>query len=53
MLSGQEQRAGFRYALGLYNALDWRYDVPVSSLIQPRTVRQNGRTILASLGVNF
>ena len=37
----------------LYNALDWRYDVPVSSLIQPRTVRQNGRTILASLGVNF
>lgn len=53
VLSGQEQRAGLRYALGLYNALDWRYDVPVSSLIQPRTIQQNGRTILASLGVNF
>jgi outer membrane receptor protein involved in Fe transport len=53
VLSGQEQRAGFRYALGLYNALDWRYNVPVSSVIQPRTITQNGRTVLASLGVNF
>ncbi len=53
VLSGQEQRAGFRYALGVYNILDWRYDLPVSRFIQPTTVRQNGRTILASLGVNF
>ena len=53
VLSGQEQRAGFRYALGVYNILDWRYDLPVSRFIQPTTVRQNGRTILASVGVNF
>ncbi len=53
VFSGQEQRAGLRYALGLYNALDWRYNVPVASFFAVRSVPQNGRTLLLSLGVNF
>jgi outer membrane receptor protein involved in Fe transport len=54
VLSGQEQRAGLRYSLGLYNALDWRSTVPAGSLFPSvRTVAQNGRTLLASVGVNF
>ena len=53
VLSGQEQRAGLRYALGLYNALDWRYSLPVASFFPMRTVSQNGRTVMASLGINF
>ncbi|MFO0646988.1 MAG: TonB-dependent receptor [Polyangiales bacterium] len=53
VFSGQEQRAGLRYALGLYNALDWRYNVPVASYFAVRSVPQNGRTLMLSLGVNF
>ncbi len=53
VFSGQEQRAGLRYALGLYNALDWRYNVPVASYFAVRSVSQNGRTLMLSLGVNF
>ena len=30
VLSGQAERYGLRYALGLYNAMDYRYTVPVS-----------------------
>ena len=54
VLSGQEQRAGLRYSLGLYNALDWRYSVPAGALSPSvRTITQNGRSLLASVGVNF
>ena len=53
VFSGQEQRAGLRYALGLYNALDWRYSVPVASYFAVRSVPQNGRTLLLQVGVNY
>ncbi len=53
VFSGQEQRAGLRYALGLYNALDWRYSVPLASFFAPRTIAQNGRTLMLSLGINL
>ena len=53
MFSGQEQRAGLRYSLGIYNVLDWRYSVPVASFFTARSVPQNGRALMLSLGVNF
>jgi outer membrane receptor protein involved in Fe transport len=53
VFSGQEQRAGLRYALGLYNILDWQYSLPVAALFAPRAVPQNGRTLFLSVGLNF
>jgi outer membrane receptor protein involved in Fe transport len=54
VLSGQEQRAGLRYALGVYNILDWRYSVPTATGIFPASqIAQNGRTLLLSVGLNI
>ncbi len=53
VLSGEEPTYGVRYALGMYNALDWRYSVPVSGEFKQRAIDQNGRTFLASLDVKF
>jgi outer membrane receptor protein involved in Fe transport len=53
MFSGQEQRWGLRYSLGLYNALDWKYSVPVAAFVPVRSIAQNGRSVMLSLGVNF
>lgn len=53
VLSGTVQRYGLRYALGLYNLLDWRYEVPISSVYASRTMVQNGRTLLFDVRVNF
>ncbi|HEU4407150.1 MAG TPA: TonB-dependent receptor [Polyangiaceae bacterium] len=53
VLSGEAERAGVTYALGLYNAFDWRYAAPVSSEFRQRTVVQNGRTLLVSGAVAF
>jgi outer membrane receptor protein involved in Fe transport len=53
VFSGYESHWGLNWAVGVYNAFDWRYSLPVSAEFVQRTVRQNGRTFLASADVRF
>ncbi|MFO0659383.1 MAG: TonB-dependent receptor [Polyangiaceae bacterium] len=53
VLSGEESRLNLRYALGVYNAFDWKQRVPVSSDFSQRTLIQNGRTFLLSGAITF
>ena len=53
VFSGEEPRYGVRYAFGVYNALDWRYSVPVSTEFKQRSISQDGRSFLASLELRF
>ena len=53
VFSGEEPRYGVRYAFGVYNALDWRYSVPVSTEFTQRSIVQDGRSFLASLEAKF
>jgi outer membrane receptor for ferrienterochelin and colicin len=53
VLSGEAVRYGIRYALGLYNAMDYRYTVPVSREFTQTSIVQNGRTVLLSTQVSF
>ena len=53
VFSGEEPRYGLRYAFGVYNALDFRYSVPVSTEFVQRSIVQDGRSFLASLEVKF
>jgi outer membrane receptor protein involved in Fe transport len=53
VLSGTEQRWNVSYALGLYNAFDWRWSVPVSPEFRQTTIPQSGRTLLGSASVSF
>jgi outer membrane receptor protein involved in Fe transport len=53
VLSGEEQRTGLKYSLGVYNAFDWHYELPVSSEFQQRSIAQDGRTFLASAEIAF
>jgi len=53
VFSGEESRYGVRYAFGVYNALDWRYSVPVSTEFTQRSIVQDGRSFMASLDVKF
>jgi outer membrane receptor protein involved in Fe transport len=53
VFSGQEPRYGVHYAFGVYNALDWRYSVPVSTEFKQRSIAQDGRSFLASLELKF
>jgi outer membrane receptor protein involved in Fe transport len=53
VLSGEERRFGFHYALGVYNAFDWRYSLPVSAEFPTRVIAQDGRTFLATGEVAF
>ena len=53
VFSGEEPRYGVRYAFGVYNALDWRYSVPVSTEFAQRRIAQDGRSFLANLEVKF
>jgi hypothetical protein len=48
VLTGREERYGFSWAAGLYNAFDWRYSLPVSAEFRQRTIMQDGRTVLLS-----
>lgn len=49
VFSGEVRAYGVRYALGLYNVADRRYEVPVSLTFASRTMPQNGRTLLLDL----
>jgi outer membrane receptor protein involved in Fe transport len=53
VLSGSEARWGLSYALGLYNAFDTRWTVPLSTEFRQTKIVQNGRTVLASAGLTF
>ena len=53
VLSGEAEPYGVRYALGLYNAMDYRYAVPVSHEFVQDTIVQNGRTVLLTTQVSF
>ena len=53
VLSGQAERYRLRYALGLYNATNYRYTVPVSREFQQESIIPSGRTALLSAQVTF
>jgi outer membrane cobalamin receptor len=53
VLSGSARVWPLKYSLGVYNLADYRYSLPVSAEFSQRTIRQNGRTFLASLDVTF
>ena len=53
VFSGEEPRYGVHYAFGVYNALDWRYSVPVSTEFVQTAIRQPGRSYMASLDMKF
>lgn len=53
VFSGSEPRWGLSYALGVYNAFDARWTVPVSAEFRQTTMPQNGRTFLASGAIVF
>jgi hypothetical protein len=53
VLSGEVERYGVRYNLGLYNAMDYKYSLPASHEFLQDLVVQNGRTLLANLSVTF
>jgi outer membrane receptor for ferrienterochelin and colicin len=53
VLSGEVEKMGLHYNLGVYNALDWRYAIIPSSEFRQRQIVQNGRTLLASVTLSF
>jgi outer membrane receptor protein involved in Fe transport len=53
VFSGSEPRWGLSYAVGLYNAFDARWAVPLSAEFRPTTVVQSGRTLLALASITF
>lgn len=53
VFSGAEARWGLSYAVGVYNAFDARWSVPVSAEFRQTTMPQNGRTFLASGALTF
>lgn len=53
VLSGEEPRFGFGWALGVYNAFDWRYSLPVSGEFVQTQIAQSGRTLLLSGDLRF
>jgi outer membrane receptor protein involved in Fe transport len=53
VFSGDIELLRVHYAVGAYNIADWKYDVVPSGEFTQRTIVQNGRTFLASLGTRF
>ena len=53
VFSGQESKWGLNYAVGIYNAFDWRYTTPLSAEFRQNALVQNGRTFLATANVGF
>lgn len=53
VVTGREERHGFSWALGVYNAFDWRYSLPVSAEFTQRGVLQDGRSLLLSGELTF
>jgi outer membrane receptor protein involved in Fe transport len=53
IFSGEVERMGLQYSVGVYNASDWRYYAPVSTEFTMTTIVQPGRTFLASMSAAF
>ncbi len=53
VISGQVTRLGLRYSFGVYNVLDWRWDVPVTDTFASRTIQQPGRNFAVHLQASF
>ena len=53
VVSGEEPRFGLLYAVGVYNAFDWRYSLPTTPELRRTTLVQDGRTFLASVEKSF
>jgi outer membrane receptor protein involved in Fe transport len=53
VFSGSEPRFQLDYSLGVYNALDSRAEVPVSSEFRQLSIPIAGRSLLASAGLSF
>jgi outer membrane receptor protein involved in Fe transport len=53
VLSGQEERWGLDYSVGVYNAFDARSRIPVSDEFRQRSIPILGRSFLAAAGVTF
>ncbi|MBX3130682.1 MAG: TonB-dependent receptor [Polyangiaceae bacterium] len=51
VLTGYESKYSLNWALGMYNAFDARYALPVSGEFRQSRIEQNGRTFLASVDV--
>jgi len=47
------EKYGIRYNLGLYNATNQQYALPVSPEYTQDLILQNGRTVLAQLSSSF
>jgi hypothetical protein len=53
VFSGEIEKLQARYAIGMYNVADWRWDSVPSREFRQRTIVQSGRTVLATLAVSF
>lgn len=53
VITGQVTRLGLRYSFGVYNVLDWRWDVPVTETFASRTMQQSGRSFAVHLQAAF
>jgi outer membrane receptor for ferrienterochelin and colicin len=53
VLSGDAARGVLHYAVGVYNAFDWRYQLPISTDYRQRTMLQSGRTFVGTLAAHF
>jgi hypothetical protein len=53
VFTGEAERLSVHWGIGVYNVLDTRWSVPISSEYRMRTMLQNGRTLYASIGVTL
>jgi outer membrane cobalamin receptor len=53
VMSGQDERWGLDYSVGVYNAFDTRSRIPVSDEFRQRSIPILGRSFLAAAGVTF
>jgi outer membrane receptor protein involved in Fe transport len=53
VLSGELEKNQVRYNLGLYNATNQQYSLPVSPEFTQDLILQNGRTLLAQVSASF
>jgi outer membrane cobalamin receptor len=53
VISGQEERWGIDYSVGVYNAFDSQARIPVSDEFRQRSIPILGRSLLAAAGLTF
>lgn len=52
-VSGNLRKFGVGYVLGVYNVMDQRYDYPTAASFIGKVSRQNGRTLLLNLNIQY